>query len=521
MKDAFVDLNTFPVFIQNLCQPSNFPHEVESFEVFETHISWVILTGSFAYKIKKPVRLSFIDLSTLAKRKYYCEEEFRLNHIFSPKLYLDVVPVFGNEEHPSFIGSGEPIDYAVRMHQFDPTHRLDQILETGIEISHLLEDFGKYLAKLHSTINENTCPHSSGTPEVIQKFVGDNFSYLNEEIVDPKLKTKLKTIQDWTQSQFSELKPFLIHRKHEGWIKECHGDLHLENLAWVDGEIQLFDRLEFSPDLRWIDPMNEIAFLTMDLCFRKNSKLSQKFLRSYLEHSGDYEGLRLLRYYQVYRAMVRAKVAAIQMQSKEGTPQFKSFYKKVKTLIEFTYRLLVEPERFLCITYGVSGSGKTTASQLLMEQSRAIVIRSDVERKRLFGLGVLEESRSNLNQGIYEESATRKTYLKLLQLAHAILKSGHSVIVDASFLDKEFRDLFLKLGREEEVKTYLLNCPQLNEDFLEERIVSRSLQSRDASEANSQVLKQQLAELDPLTKQELEDWEVIEKDEIPEMEASF
>ncbi len=244
----------------------------------------------------------------------------------------------------------------------------------------------------------------------------DNFTHTRPLLTDPADLATLAEVEDWTLETFTRLRPHLAGRKVDGWIREGHGDLHLGNMVLDDaGQVLIFDCIEFNEDFRWIDVINDLAFLIMDLRARRAAPFAQRVLNAYLEYSGDFAGAALLDYYQVYRAMVRAKINAIQSsQDSVPEPARAAAREQCQAYLQLALTLTRPPAPFLLITHGVSGSGKSRRTgQLLETFPGAIRIRSDVERKRLFGLGPLDDSRSALGQGLYTPDASARSGIAL------------------------------------------------------------------------------------------------------------
>ncbi|MBZ0105930.1 MAG: AAA family ATPase [Sulfuricella denitrificans] len=475
--------------IKALLDPACYDHPVPAVEVIETHISWVLLTGSYAYKIKKPVNFGFLDFSTLEKRHFYCEEELRLNRRFAPRLYLGVTPIGGTPEQPMLNSTGVAIEYAVKMRQFPQHALLDRMLAERRLSPAEVDEIAYEVARFH-TMSSNTAPAGFGSPERVQRPVLDNFARIAELAAGRAEDEALAALQEWSKAEFTKQREKLATRQERGFIRECHGDLHLGNMAWIDGAVTLFDCIEFNPDLRWIDVMSDAAFVVMDLHDHGRPGLAQRFLNRYLEQTGDFAGLAVLDYYLVYRAMVRAKVACI-----------RNAWEQAGSYLELAIRFTQPPRPWLLITHGLSGSGKTTASQMLLEHSNAIRVRSDVERKRLFGLSPQERSQSGLNSGIYTADAHRQTYRHLEQVAREILQAGYPVIVDAAFLKHSERMAFRALANAMRVPFVTLHL-QAGKVTLRQRIVGRQATGRDASEATLQVLERQLLVSEALTSEE-------------------
>lgn len=495
--------NTQSALISALLEPARYDHAYENIELIETHISWVLLTGTYAYKIKKAVNFGFLDFSTLEKRRFYCEEELRLNRRFAPQLYLDVVPISGTQQQPILNGAGTAIEYAVKMRQFQQESLLDRLLENGRLSPAEVDEAAREVARFHAMIAATPAPAEFGTPAAVQQPVLENFAQIAERAKGRPEENILATLEDWSKAEFTRLRGDLAARKAHGFIRECHGDLHLGNMAWIDGAVTLFDCIEFNPNLRWIDVMSDAAFVIMDLHDRGRPDLAQRFLVSYLEYSGDFSGLGVLNYYRVYRAMVRAKVACLRgCQEDLDEHRQQPAWAEAKTYLTLAKNFTRPARPFLLITHGYSGSGKTTATQYLVEHSSAIRIRSDVERKRLFELAPHERSQSGLNAGIYSPGAHNQTYRHLEKMAREILQTGFPVIVDATFLKRADREPFKILANMLQMPFYILHL-HAEKPTLRQRIIGRQKSEKDASEATQQVLEQQFQNSEELTREEI------------------
>ncbi len=483
-----------------LLRPACYPHPTTRVEHLQTHISHVLLAGDYAYKIKKPLNLGFLDFTSLDRRRYYCEEELRLNGRLAPDLYLDCIPIGGTPDHPMLGDStGPAIEYAVRMRRFGQEALLDHLLATNRLEPHHLDALARRLAEFHRAIARADPTTPFGAPERVQQPMLDNFTQTRPLLVDPADRAVLDAVERWTLAAFERLRPPLAERKASGWIRECHGDLHLGNMILADdGQVAIFDCIEFNDDFRWIDVINDLAFLTMDLRFRGVGPLAQRALNTYLEFSGDFAGVALLSYYQVYRAMVRAKINAIQA-SQIGVPEGDraAASDRCRAYLRLALELTREPTPFLLITHGVSGSGKSRRTRELLEVfPGAIRIRSDVERKRLFGLGPLDDSSSSLGQGLYTADANARTHQRLYELARQLLAAGHAVLVDATFLKRDHRQPFRELAARHGVPFILLHCAA-DPAVLRERVAARQKRGDDATEAGVEVLERQLRHVEP------------------------
>ncbi len=493
--------DTFILALQN---PDLYPHPVKYFRLIETHISWVLLTGHYAYKIKKPVDFGFVDFSSLCKRKFYCEEELRLNRRFSPELYLEVVHFYGSYENPQIGNTGETIEYAVKMKEFSQSSLLSEIATEHLLQPDHIDSIGDVISEFHNSIirsDTNTQPTSADT---ILKWSRENFDRIEAVIDEAVLPGYFNELKTWCLDTGTSLVPTMTKRLENNFVRECHGDLHLGNIALIDGRITLFDCIEFNPELRWIDMISEVAFVAMDLQARDYIEFAWRFINHYLEATGDYEGLVLLRYYIVYRALVRAKVEALQLTEQDSEFDGNDAqYQPAFHYLQLAYSWINRRQPAIIIMHGLSGSGKSTLAGQLVEQLGAIRIRSDVERKRLFALESGQASQSPVERGIYTKDATQLTYNQLAELTKIILKTGFIVIVDASFLKQRFRHQFRQLARENQSSCVLVSC-DLPETILRERILKRHATGKDPSEANLAVLSQQLQTQDRLDRSETE-----------------
>jgi uncharacterized protein len=478
--------------VANLSQPGSFPHPVERIGRLETHISWIILTGSYAYKIKKPVDLGFLDFSTLEARRRYCEEELRLNRRYAPSLYLEVVPIGGAPEAPR-IGATPAIEYAVRMREFPQDALASRRLARGELTAGHLTGFAERLASLHAAAEAAPAGASYGTPETIGRFALDNFRVIGESLHDEDRET-LNRLATWTTRELERCYDTMLKRRAEGRVRECHGDLHLGNVVLQEGALVPFDCIEFSAELRWIDVMSEVAFLMMDLLDRGAPPLAWAFINAYLEATGDYAGLEVLRFYLVYRAMVRAKVHLLRALQAGSTASGEAT--RLQRAFREYLRLAEDCSRpaapALLIMHGYSGCGKSTVALTLACELGAIRVRSDVERKRLAGLSPLQRSGSGLHTGLYREAATAATYERLAELADIILRAGLIGIVDAAFLTARQRSTVSAPARAAGAATAIVrvNAPL---SLLKERIAARAGAGADPSEATLEVLSRQQA----------------------------
>jgi aminoglycoside phosphotransferase family enzyme/predicted kinase len=478
-----------PPLPQALCDPACYGPGVEKVRLVETHVSWVFLTGRHAYKVKKPVKLPFVDFSTLALRERFCREELRINRRLAPELYLAVVPIGGSAKAPR-VGRKPAFEYAVKMREFPSDARLDRQLAANLVPRAAFAAFGTYLANFHGGLAPVRRVSAAEVARAAQRNVAELGEYLSASH-----GTELERLREWTDAQCERLADVFAQRAAAGAHRECHGDLHLQNLLLEGGKIMAFDALEFDRKLRDIDVVSEAAFLAMDLIAHEEAGFAHDFLNRYLEESGDYAGVDVLRFYLVYRALVRAKVAAIKRAQSAAEERDSAGY--VKTALA-----LISPSRpMLAITHGLSGSGKTVITDELVGRLPALRVRSDVERKRLHGLAAAARTGSGLGAGVYGRAAGRRTYAALATIADRLLRNGHDALVDAAFLSRAERLEFRQVAAANRARFAILDCAAPVPE-LRRRIVERAKRGRDASEADLAVLDHQLATHDPLDRAE-------------------
>jgi aminoglycoside phosphotransferase family enzyme/predicted kinase len=444
-------------------------------ELVQTHISWVLLAGAFAYKVKKPVRLPFLDFSTLDARRHFCNEELRINRRLAPTLYLDVVEIRGSVDAPSLGGDGPIVDVALRMRRFPSGALLAERLAAGtLEATHV-ERLAQRLAGFHRDAAVDPTHAFAGAPLVLAQVRAAL------DALGAWRAAECEALRRWIDERAAALSPLWERRRREGFVRECHGDLHLANVVMLDGEPTPFDAIEFDPALRFIDVQSDVAFLAMDLVAHDRADLAWRFVNAWLDESGDHAGLPVLRFYMVYRALVRAEVE--RLRGGMGT-----------RYLAAAQRIAGSADPRLLVTHGLPGAGKSFFAQRLADRVGAVRVRSDVERKRLFGLAPLQRSSGG---DVYAHEATMRTYDRLQEAARSALDAGWPVIVDAAFLRRAERASFAALARELKVPFAVLDC-RAPLPLLRARVAARRSRGDDPSEADVAVLERLLASAEPL-----------------------
>ena len=492
-------------FLAAMQQPESYRalHHVSGpVRCIETHISWVFLTGRYAYKVKKPLHLSFLDYSTSARREHFCREELRLNRRHAPDLYVDVVPISGTPAQPAVGGAEPAFEHALRMLQFDPSQELSHLLEAGDVTSAEIRALGAEVARTQRQADPAVPEDCFGTPATAHRITLDNFAEIARLLPGAEETEHLADMRSRIDATFEQVRTLMASRRERGFVRECHGDLHSGNVVRWKQRLVPFDGLEFDPALRLIDVANDLAFLSMDLGAHARTDLRRELLNAWVEASGDYEAVKLLPYYEGYRALVRAKVAALRGQQARGVAvtQSKSL---AHEYLAWERRQMQRRTPWLILMVGLSGSGKTWLASRLTVGCDAFHLRSDVERKRLAGLGPLDASHSPPDGGIYTQEFNQRTYARLQECAAACLDGNESVIVDAANLRRHERDEFLRIAAARGAPALIVHCCATPEER-KSRVARRRASAADASEATEALLDRQLTYWEPLGRDELE-----------------
>jgi len=481
----------------DLSAPACYPHPVGAVRLMETHISRVYLTGEYAYKLKKRVALGFLDFTTLEARRRACEDELRLNRRLAPQLYLDVVAIHGSPAAPRIGGSGRVIDYAVKMREF-PQDALGSALLAHGELTHeALSALARRVAAFHRAAPAAAGEY--GTPDAVHAGSAQNFEQIRGRLTRRTDRAALDRLQQWSESEFAAVRARLQQRHDEGCVREVHGDLHLGNIVSLDGGLVPFDCIEFNPALRWNDVLSEAAFLVMDLADRDAPRLADVFMDEYLAHTGDYAGMDVLRFFVVYRAVVRAKIHLMRaMQVPDDSIERRRLSSEYRRYMRLARACTRRRKPFLLLMHGLAASGKSTAALELVQMWHGVRVRSDVERKRLAGLALDAASHSPVGGGLYSADRSDATYARLAALASAILDAGYPAVVDASFIRHAHRKQFAMMAEARGVPWAIVEMDAPLE-VLRARLAARAERGGDPSEATQAVLERQLIMREPLS----------------------
>lgn len=509
-----------PPLIQQMLQPGFYPHGVtEPVQLIQTHASFVLLTGDYTYKIKKPVNFGFLDYSTLEKRQHFCNEELLLNRRTAPEIYLEVLPIvqIGDSFQfcsnlPATTPAEVAVEYALKMREFPQDSLLLSLLENGLLTEQIMADLGREVANFHSTAISNSYIRTFGEVSQIRAAIDNNYLISQKYIGGPQTQAQYQETKDYTDAFFAEHQELFNLRIANNKIRECHGDMHLRNIALWQEKILLFDCIEFNEPFRFVDVMYDVAFTVMDLESRGRRDLGNAFLNTYIEQTGDWEGLQLLPLYLSRQAYVRAKVtsfmlddAAISTAQKAEISHTAAHYYKLAW--EYT-----QPHRGkLTLMSGLSGSGKSTAARYLARRTGAIHIRSDAVRKHLGGIPLNESG----GQDLYSDEMTAQTYGRLLELGIILADRGWDVILDAKFDRQNWRTDAINQAQSHGLPLQIIYCTAPIE-VLRERLQQRR---GDIADATAELLSSQQAAFEPFT--ELEQISVNIVDTLQDLEVQL
>ncbi|MFM8415430.1 MAG: AAA family ATPase [Planctomycetota bacterium] len=481
--------------VERLREPAAYPHPTGEIRLVETHCSWVFLTGPFVYKLKKPLDLGFLDYSTLEQRRRFCEEEVRVSGRFAPDLYLAAVPLTGSPDAPRVAGAGPAIEWAVKLVQFDEADRLDARFAAGRLTAEDCGRLGEAIAAVEAGLAVADPTEPWGTAGSVHDAVAVNLRQLRER--RPDAAGRVGRIETWLFGHLGALAGEIEQRRAAGRVRECHGDLHLANLVLHAGRMTAFDAIEFSPMLRWIDVANDVAFLVMDLASRGRPDLAAHVRSSWMESADDHAAARVFPVYEVYRAVVRAAVAALRA---GDTAADRAETDRYLALAE---RLMRPRRPTLFATVGVSGSGKTTLAANLVGAAEAVRLRSDVERKRLAGMRPTDRpADAAAERELYGAAMTRRVYERLAALAGVLVGAGWSVVIDAACLARWQRELIAAAARKAGVPLVWLEL-DAPEAVMIDRVAARLTAGGDASDASVEIVRRQLASREPIANDEL------------------
>ncbi|EDX72031.1 hypothetical protein MC7420_7511 [Coleofasciculus chthonoplastes PCC 7420] len=482
--------------IHQMKQPDFYPHPVQTpIDLIQTHVSYVFLTGDYAYKVKKAVNFSFLDFSTLEKREHFCWQELQMNKPQAPEIYLNVLPISQKGDRLILGDDSQPVEYALKMRQFPQDALFSTRFEQGKLTATDMENLGRVVAEFHAQTQTNDYIRSFGTPAKIREAFDENYQQTENYIGRAQTQQQFQETKQFSDRFFAQREALLEQRLDNNRIRECHGDLHLRNICLWQDKIQLFDRIEFNEPFRFVDVMYDVAFVVMDLDARGAKELGNVFLNTYLEQTGDWQGLQVLPLYLSRQAYVRAKVTSFLLDDPAVPEETKQ--DAANTAADY-YRLAWDYTKTnsgqVVIMSGLSGSGKSTVARQLAHQSGAIHLRSDAVRKHLAGIPLDQKGSDQL----YTPKMNQKTYDRLSELGIMLAQQGFPVILDAKYDRQAFRGDAIAQAQAHQLPLRILHCIAPLE-VLRDRLSSRT---EDVSDATADLLSRQQATAEPFTEAE-------------------
>lgn len=484
--------------LKSLLTPSAYKEPTNSVHLLQTHVSYLFITDHYVYKIKKPVDFGFLNFTTLDQRRFYCNEEVRLNRRLCPGVYLGVVEVREKAGKATFAGAGEIIDYAVRMKRLPEERMLDRLLAEGKVTDADMRRVARTVAKFHLGAERGPDIDPYGSLECIRANWEESFQQVADFVEITLTSRDLRLIREWAEGYMAENSELFAKRVADGFIRECDGDIHLENIS-LSEEVCIFDCIEFNHRFRYSDTAADIAFLLMDLEYHGQRHFAEVFLGEYLMVTGDREIVRILDFYKVYRAVVRGKVTSFRLNDpaipepeREAARETACRYFRLAR--GYVLRRQLPPTLF--ITCGLMGSGKSRVATQLAWELGLDSTNSDVTRKELTGVPLEFHNRTAYGEGIYTQAITEATYRDMLTSAEASLVSGRGIIVDAGFRSKEYRAMFHRMADRIGVPFTIIqtDCP---EETVRRRLDDRQKRPQEVSDGRWELFHRQKEGLEP------------------------
>lgn len=492
-----VDRDNLPPLVRAMCDPRFYPDRPKHVELRQTHISFAFLTDNEVFKVKKNVHFSFLDYSTLEKRRHYCEEEVRLNRRLAPEVYLGVVPVwqaggnFAPGDAPAPLRGARIIEYAVRMKRLDEAGMLDRRVLDGRAGPDEIRAVARTLVRFHTAASADRAAEYGG-PRTIWERVRNNLEELRNfegAIYNADGEFLLRYSSDF----FDRHRALFDARLEAGRVREGHGDLRAEHVnIGPDGVIAIFDCIEFSESLRTCDVASELAFLAMDLDFLGACELSRELIRTYAAEARDPELHELLPFYLTYRALVRCKVESLKSSEEEiSGAEREEAQARVRRYADLACRYAGGDRRpALLVTCGLVATGKSHLARRLSDRTGFVLFDSDVIRKRLAGLDAETSAQAGFGQGIYTRDFTNRVYAELASRAEETLRSGAGVILDATFDRVTYRRSLIALAERCEVPLLFIECTAPAEE-IRRRLAARREGANTVSDATWEIYERQ------------------------------
>ncbi len=485
------------MLFDHLKKPGFYGPGVTSVKLLQTHISYVALTGTYAYKVKKPVNFGFLDFSTLDKRKYFCEEELRLNRRLSPEIYLDVLPITKTDSTLELNGTGPIVDYALKMKEFPQEQLMCNMLKRDAVTEETIDQLCQRLIEFYSSQQPSEEITKFGELPAVKQNIDENFEQTKPMIGITVPRDMFQFVSDAAERFFEKKKAVFKRRMQDGRILDCHGDLHSGNIVITDHTIQIFDCIEFNERFRYIDVASDIGFLAMDLDYQNYPYLSSHLIQEYVDRSGDQGIYDVLNFYKSYRAYVRGKVHGFQLNDPHISPEAKQdivlhakkYFDLSKYYAELFSRDLPTTRPLVFVVSGLTGPGKSTIAQKLAVDYHARQINTDVVRKQHAGIEQYERHHDQFHTGLYTPENIDKTYEYVMELAAQHLREKESVVLDATFQKKSYRDMARSVAQKHHATAIFISCT-CPDEVVKRRLEER-LKKKTVSDGRWEIYRQQ------------------------------
>jgi hypothetical protein len=491
-----------PALVVAMLRPDFYAHRPRRVELIQTHISYVFAAGRFVFKLKKPVRFSFLDFSRRLARLHFCREEVRLNSRISPSIYLGVFPVL-RRDHAFRIGTKvraqvpRAEDYLVKMRRLPPARFLDRLLAAKRVSPHQIQAIADRLVRFHRRASVSRA-WKYGSATAVRKLTAGNLAECRRFIGRTVTRDQFEAIGRYMRTFAANHKRLLNIRARSGYVREGHGDLRCEHICLTGGRIEIFDCVEFSEALRYGDIASEIGFLAMDLDRLGAPRLADELVASYASIARDDSLALLVPFYKCHRAVVRAKVEALRsLEPEVPADERAASDRAARGYFELAARYALSASPAIIVVCGMSGTGKSTVARLLHARLGFAVMNSDRIRKRLAAIPAHRRVRTGYGEGIYNEVFTRRTYATMLAEAGAAARAGRGVILDATFKRERERALVGEFARRQKLPVLFVECVAAELEVLR-RLRRRASRMGEVSDATAEVYLRQRREFAPL-----------------------
>lgn len=486
--------------LESLLDPAAYEEITSNVRLVQTHVSFLFITDSHVYKIKKEVDFGFLNFMSLDRRRFYCEEEVRLNRRLCPDLYLGVVEVRESDGRLSFRAAGRVVEYAVRMRRLPEERMLHRVLEQGGVTDADVRRIARAIGEFHLAAERGREINAYGDLEVIRRNWEENFRQVDAFIPLCLDVEDRGLVRSWVERFMDENAGRFADRVEGGWIRDCDGDIHSENICLAD-KVYIFDCIEFNPRFRFSDTAADIAFLLMDMEFHGRRDLAENVFDEYCRTTGDTGLSGVIDFYLAYRAFVRGKVTALRLldplvpQKEKDTAAAiaKRYFRLARG---YVVRRSLSPS--IIVFCGLMGTGKSTLARELSFELGTDMLVSDIIRKELAGLAPTERCREEYNQGIYSGSFTRNTYDELFRRLEKQSGAGSTVVADASFFRREDRDRVREIAASSKADCVFVHVV-CDEETMRRRLTTRREDPAAISDGNWELMLRQRMDFEPLS----------------------